>query len=397
MISLLSKTSLTQLEKLRDDLIDGKDEILRLPKHLELGGAFGIPVSIIQFIAEWSRNQSNATLQLYNELIDLPLISEFAGTPHGMTALYFAETLKGSNGDEEEAKSFKKLIIPYVNAMQMGEYDGTMNGRGAFLCCFASARNEFLQPLYRVGTEIKVRSRSDFVTLVEQMLNKVAPEAVTRLDRQDITNLSQLIYELFSNTEDHARTDENGNLISRSVRGIYLKFIPKGYSETENGFSLGDITLNRFLMHSLVEPQKQGYTASKSFLEISVFDTGPGLARRWLSKNKANSSDLQKISVTEEFNLVHRCFTEKLTTKDEFGKGEGLTNVINSLQSLRAYLRLRTGRLCLVKDFTKASNSNHNDAINNKLLSHWKPDTPLLSDSPGATYTAIIPLGVKRI
>ena len=396
MITISSKVSHLEIEEIRKVISNPKSRVLRLPTHLELGGAFGLPVSIIQLIADWANKQENPILRLYSSLDDNKQLNAFSGTAHGMVSLYFSSILQGKNGDEQPSKDYRSYIIPYVEAMQESKYDKTMQGRGVFLCCFASARNEFLFPLYKSPELEKIRPRDEFPILIKQILDKVAPEALRRLDKDDLTNVSQLIYELFSNTHRHARTDVNENLIRRGTRGIYLKYIPQGHSESiESNFGTGDVNLNRYLARAITEQPKRTLQhnpvrLANSFLEVSVFDTGPGLARRWLSKKSEDGVNDKFIGITidEEFDLVRECFISGQTSNDEYGRGEGLPNVLESLTNLKAFLRLRTGRLCLEQDFSQKKKS--------FSFTHWQPKQPELVEAIGARYTAIIPLGVMR-
>jgi hypothetical protein len=86
---------------------------------------------------------------------------------------------------------------------------------------------------------------------------------------------------------------------------------------------------------------------------------------------------------------VHECFIPGNTSDGEYGLGEGLPNVLESLASLKAFLRVRTGRLCLEQSFFNGANK--------FALEHWQPKTPILKDTIGAQFTAIIPLGAKRV
>jgi hypothetical protein len=396
MITIKSKTSYFEIEELYKNISSSDSQILRLPTHLELGGAFGLPVAIIQLIADWATKQENSTLRLYSSFDDEKQLESFAGTPHGMASLYFSSISQGINKEELPSKKLWSFILPYVEAMQTSKYINTMQGRGAFLCCFASARNEFLIPLYKSPKQEILRSRDEFSVLIRQILDKVAPEANRRLATNDVTNVSQLIYELFSNTHRHARTDLNGNLIRKGVRGIYIKFIHKGYSGTrEANFTSSDANLNRYLARAMTEaPQSKAshndIKLANSFLEISVFDTGPGLAKRWLAKNSVEGAniELNNLSIDDEYALIRECFISGQTSTNEYGRGEGLSNVLSSLSTLKAFLRLRTGRLCLEQDFI------HKD--NNFAFAHWQPKQPELVEVIGARYTAIIPLGVNR-
>ena len=394
MISLENGTSLRVLEDFQSKLCDADAAVLRVPTNLSLGGAFGVPAGIIQLIGAWARTQPNPTLQFHAGLANADYFQSLANTPHGMVAIYFAQSIRNpSDGSIISARPYRSYLIPPVMAMQQNQFQKTMGGRGVFLCCFAGARNEYIRPFYPREDGEKIRSRSDFRLLTDNALEAFAPEALRRFIPNDLDNLSLLIYELFSNTHDHARVDVNGSVISRSVRGILLKHIPKGYGARERDFNASDVALNRYLTRALARDETprtvtKSHQLSKAFLEITVFDTGPGLVRRWLSA-QSQATNLASIKVEEEFEVVRSCFSEHVTTKSILGSGQGLPTVLETLKKLRAFLRLRTGRLCLVQDFSEPTSVDFS-------LKHWLAAKPLLPDTLGAVYSIVVPLSSSQ-
>ncbi|USW93885.1 hypothetical protein NHF39_21165 [Pseudomonas proteolytica] len=89
------------------------------------------------------------------------------------------------------------------------------------------------------------------------------------------------------------------------------------------------------------------------FLEISVIDSGPGLARRWLTaKEKRPVESLDELELDEELNATLDCFKKHMTSKpDSDRSGMGLHNALQALNKLKAYVRVRTGRLSLNQAF----------------------------------------------
>ena len=88
-------------------------------------------------------------------------------------------------------------------------------------------------------------------------------------------------------------------------------------------------------------------------LEISVFDTGPGLGLRWLSEKEGRQS-YAEISHDEELAAVQTCFKKHATTKASQFKGQGLSMALMALKRLDAFMTLRTGRLSLYQDFSRS-------------------------------------------
>jgi hypothetical protein len=122
-----------------------------------------------------------------------------------------------------------------------------------------------------------------------------------------------------------------------------------------------------------------------AFLEMTVFDTGPGLVRRWLGKNDPGKS-LDDIDIESEVRVVQQCFEQHATTKDSQVSGHGLSLVLSALKELNAFLRLRTGRVCLVQDFSALK------ASSQFTPKHWLRGRHQLAKVAGASYSIIIPL-----
>src|SRR5690606_12025835 len=94
----------------------------------------------------------------------------------------------------------------------------------------------------------------------------------------------------------------------------------------------------------------EGYA---QFLEISVFDTGPGLAARWLA-DTGRVADINKLSLKCELDVVTECFKKHTTTKPTHYSGQGLTLALNAMRRLKAFMTLRTGRVSLYQDFSRS-------------------------------------------
>lgn len=394
MIAIHSTASLVEIEDSLEKLSAKSADELQLPSNMRFGGVFGIPAAIIQLVVKWARLQENASLRLYDNQL-----KSLSGTPHGMVALYCAKRVIASPSlpplTPHEALKF---VAERVSAMQSMRYSQTSGGRGISLICFAGAKNEFITPFYPHDTGEALRSRANFRTLAREMLSAFAPEAGRRLNQHDLDNLGLLIYELFSNTHEHARFDTDGNRLKPSVRGVVMTYIPDMYKQIgmsgEGDFTNGDGKLAFYLQRGTLGSSEtaaadKSVRLSRAYLELTVFDTGPGLVRHWLSHH-GESQDISSLNIDDELRVVQKCFMERMTTKDTRASGHGLPSVLESLRQLKAYLRLRTGRLSLVQDFSKKNYAGF-------ALEHWREDRRTLEDTVGASYSIVIPLGGERL
>ncbi|OXI62750.1 hypothetical protein CFB47_05600 [Burkholderia sp. AU27893] len=154
----------------------------------------------------------------------------------------------------------------------------------------------------------------------------------------------------------------------------------------------GDPRLSFYLLHNIANRRtskgsdERWQNRQSALLELTVLDTGPGLARRWLSRHGDPGDKIEQLSIADEVALVKKCFELHATTKTTAGSGGGLSYVLQTLQRLNAYLRLRTGRVCLVQDFSAPKA----EAL--FAPTHWLKEQPVLPMTAGACYSIVVPL-----
>ncbi|BBA43230.1 MULTISPECIES: hypothetical protein [Burkholderia] len=389
MITFPSATSLRDIEGAYELL--SESPALRLETSLRFGGNVGVPGSLMQFLAEWSRTIEHPTLRPYGRG-STDAQEALAKEPHGMAAAYFSEIIETGADEPLSTREALANAVPRIEAMQNGNFRGTMHGRGAFLGCFARAKNEFLIPLYSRPEVGAVRSRDDFVNLTSRLIAACAPTAGQKMTEASRVALGTLLYELFRNTDEHATTDEQGRPYVKSLRAVMAKFISYEAKDAADHLGEEDPPLAFFLMHNIANRRKYANAEGKreaskqtSLLELTVVDTGPGLARRWLSRHGQAGEEIQSVSIDEEVSLVRKCFELHATTKTTAGSGGGLSHVLQTLQQLNAYLRLRTGRVCLTQDFSVPKEQVSFEP------KHWLKDRPELPMAAGACYSIVVP------
>jgi hypothetical protein len=125
------------------------------------------------------------------------------------------------------------------------------------------------------------------------------------------------------------------------------------------------------------------------FLELSVFDSGPGLASRWLSKPLTDD-----VTAVDELAACFSCLRKHKTTSGASNRGLGLYDVMRTLDELHAFTRLRTGRLALFRNFV-ASPLQADEQSNGPTLFDWHSASTVptkLPQSTGTLFTMVIPL-----
>lgn len=378
---------------------------IQIPAKIPASSGFAVTGCFIQLLAEWSRNNRNRILQVAGEPVE-DMLAHLAEEPHGSAAIYFAQQISGSRGFQLNSDRARKYLIPVIRAMQTHSYRATSGARGVHLCCYHGSVNEYLTPLYGKNDAESLRDSSEFVDLINNIVEAFEPSAIKKLHPNSLRFISSIIFELFSNTHDHARTDECGNIYSEgNVRGLIARTIEfredrrESYVNTHVHRYMAKATLQQIhrrpspeANQERVEKVQDGYAKqstpnnkpkiSTRFLEFTIYDTGPGLARNWASRKKQAK---EEFDFEEELKLVRECFAIGSTTKESAGVGQGLANSITALKKLGAFMVLRTGRTFLYQDFLSKSE----EAFRPE---HWHPDQKEQPYLPGTTYTIVIPL-----
>lgn len=383
MISFRQKVTLQEIEATYRSVGNEESSTIRVPSALRFGGNVGVPGALIQFVAHWSRNVANSQLRLYGETL--------ANEPHGIAALYFASQINDAKDKPVSKRVALEPAVARIAAMQEGRYLQTMHGRGVFLGCFAGAKNEYLKPFYASASEDSLRSRDEFITLTGQIISACAPLTERRLTANRLAAIGALLYELFKNTHEHAITDESGVRYEKSIRAVLAKFIAVQTQKKGEGVLSDEDPSHAFfflrnLAHKQKHMQEDGRLRSgvqSHFLELTVLDTGPGLARRWLSRFPGKA--LSDLSIEDEVEAVKSCFAMHASTKENRSSGGGLDRVVQTLVELNGFLRLRTGRICLVQDFSSEKSRSFSPR-------HWDTSQEELPWTSGAVYSIIIPL-----
>jgi hypothetical protein len=199
--------------------------------------------------------------------------------------------------------------------------------------------------------------------------------------------LGQLTHQLFKNADVHTVRDAAGVDYRFGMRGISIRAVSFLKQTDIADYVAGDTSLSAYVTkRSVTSPAAKRTTgaATEAFIELSVFDTGPGLALRWLSKTKGYTS-YSAFGIEEELTAVRDCFALHSTTSPSGLVGDGLPIALLALTQLKAFMALRTGRLSLVQDF---SSGKHSDFA----PKHRFGKKRTLREIAGASYTICFPI-----
>ena len=124
---------------------------------------------------------------------------------------------------------------------------------------------------------------------------------------------------------------------------------------------------------------------------MSLFDSGPGLAQRWLGKSIRPHD-----SIDNEYDAVISCLNLHGTTSSDTDRGLGLDVVMDTLSLVRGFLRIRTGRLSLYRDFVEHPfKAGINNAPPEPFLVDWNTQSmqvERMAPVEGTLLTMLIPV-----
>ncbi|MCH4883213.1 ATP-binding protein [Pseudomonas sp. TMW22080] len=363
------------------------DDQLRLPISMNHGGLLGVDASLAQLVISWARVQERSVLHLYaNSESAIEQIPQLARTAAGLAALIMCTSIESETHEPIEKRAALTVIRPLIEAMYEGDLKNTSSEKGARpktinLFCINNARMEFIKPFYYGDSQPKVHPRSWFSALIEisSALMHTRHEQNSLL-KSGLPALGGVLAELISNADEHSVTDVHGVKYKKGLRGTSIKSsrIRKQdvhhHSKTEPEFA-------RFIVKNMVKGQE-----ALDFLEISIIDSGPGLARRWISAKVGRPVEsLDTLPIEEELQATLDCFKKHVTSKDSSTSGMGLHNAIQALNKLKAFVRLRTGRLCLYQTFQG------HDQVVEYSPKKWSGDKELTA-AEGTVFTICIPV-----
>jgi hypothetical protein len=193
--------------------------------------------------------------------------------------------------------------------------------------------------LYSVGDDTsKLLDLKAFERSVDLMLKLTVPQTYEPwLGREDRRTVTDLLYEAFKNTQEHATLGLDGNELPISFRGIAIRH--HSFQKTNlAAAAAGSRPLSEF--YAGLEPPMPRNNQIQ-LLELSVFDSGVGYA------SHLRRRPLDEIDPTDEYEAVVECFEKNISSKYRSGAGQGLALITSLLRRHNGLLRVRTGGLSL--------------------------------------------------
>ncbi|KRE14243.1 hypothetical protein ASE66_12645 [Bosea sp. Root483D1] len=383
-------TDLSRCEALIADAAKVGDRPLKLATDWKLQARPGGFAAGAQTIITWARQQSRPVLVSHAQGVDRrTALDRLCERPHGMIAAMMSADTTEADGVSSVRDEVNARIKAQVETMDV-PVPKPQRGQELFLMCVDHSTRPDIKALYSPTDPPEVRSATEFQDLLENALVAVAPRHGPKkaiLGEQ----LGSALHELFDNSHAHARTDLSGRRYLRSVRCVNVAERSIPFGKISDG-SLGAADLQGYLTR-VADVSKSEQHAR--FLEISVVDSGPGMAARMASTDLDDELDIR-----QEAELVQACFRIGITSRQRRNYGHGLPRVLSVVREHGGLIRLRTGRLSLYRAFApfKVDVQKGGAEENCPLLDSFSQSetyTPL-GRAAGTAVSLLIPVNIQN-
>lgn len=341
-ITVKRESSLKEIEQQLEKVAGKITYKLRLPNSLKDGGSLGVESHLMQLIATWLRSSDNTILHTYAEDIEAKYFDKLCERLYGIISLSLSDKVITASGDDVLRKNSLQSAKERIEAIRNENYRDAFKGGYVGIPSIKAPgyKNEFLSPLYN---NEEVVDRRTFRNVIKNIIDTILPNAVTKklLNDNELTRISEITRELFGNTHKHARRDEHGNIIQKNFR--YISY--NAFKLTEGKLAEMQSAGGKGIVYFAAQWGNYLKENSLTVLDVSIVDSGPGFARRWMSK------DISEISILDERKSIIDCFKKHNTSDIAASSGSGLTRVLRDLRKSKGLFRVRTGNFVIEKSF----------------------------------------------
>lgn len=351
-ISIKNEITYLEIEKAYKVLKKSSNIDLYIPANIT-GKQLGIYSEIIQLIITWSRLSTGKLYIHYNsttlELDDKINImfnrywNFVAGCMGYKNGIYLLDQTEVSaivaNVIKERTKFFK------LN-------ENWKKGTNSFIPSVQHSANPFPSAFYFSNGTLK--SKKEIIELSKNILIDISKSYISStstfvLEHYDKL-IGEIIFELIENTHYWSQSDYSNKTFPTGLRGLVFSS-HHGNKETLLSNCKDDEPLYEYISNLITNN-----VADNVILEISVFDSGSGLASKWSKKDIGNFKSKDEI-----YEAIIDCLIKNNTSDktSSYERGFGLHNMMKLLGDRKGYLKLRTNGLKLVRDFQKKPFNGH--------------------------------------
>lgn len=363
-ISIKNDISYLEIEAAYKSLSKYTNVDLYIPSNIT-GKQLGVYSELIQLIITWSRRSTGKLYIHYNSTTeDLDRKIEvmfnrywnFVAAAMGYNKGIFL--LDGT----EISSSVAKIIKEKVQFLKVNQ--SWKKGDNTFIPSIQHSANPYPSAFYLSNGILK--SKKEFIDLSKNVLLEITTNhnnAISTFVIEFYTKLiGEILYELIENTHFWSQSNFDKKQFATGIRGLIFS-THHGTKETLLKNCKDDQSLHNYISNAIENDNAYNY-----FVEVSIFDTGAGLASKWSNKDINDFNSKQEI-----YEAIIDCLIKKNTSDNSssYERGFGLHNMMTLLGN-RGYLKLRTNGLKLFRNFREQPfNEYHENDRQNYQLQNW--------------------------
>ena len=369
---------------------------IQLPMNPKFSG-FGALSSFFQFLITWRRLENCGRLII--DVKDISDASEIESTIkqyYGFIASVLAWDLGIINKNGRDIKNqFRQQNAQLNELLVKGRFDLASRGDSILFPFFdhlESARG-LLPIIYKNGI---LQNEDEFENVTDKIVDITTKNnaILKKSFKSIIKDMNGILYELFDNTNKWAKHSISGKVYTPGVRGIYSRFYKLDPQEDDLKAYTNSSGLKKYFKKVLLKGDGQkSYYKYINFLELSVFDSGAGLAQRFERK------EVDQMTREEEYKSLLKCLQKHTTSHNDHGefesRGLGLHRIMELLDEKEGFLKVRAGRMYLYRDFSNHPLYPSKTSSPNSFMLDWETDTTSPASRQkveGTLITILIPI-----
>lgn len=345
-ISIKNDISYLEIEKAYKDLKKSSNVDLYIPANIT-GKQLGIYTEIIQLIITWSRLSTGKLYIHYNSTT-----TELDDKIDKMFNRYWnfvAGCMGYKNGifllDQTDVSSKVANVIK-ERTSYLKTNENWKKGTNSFISSVQHSANPYPSAFYFSNGILK--SKKEIIELSKNILIDISKNYISSTSTFVLEHyeklIGEIIFELIENTHYWSQTDYTGKTFPTGFRGLLFSS-HQGNKETLLSNCKDDKPMFDYISNLITNN-----VSNNVIVEISVFDSGAGLASKWSKKEVKDFASKEEIYESIIDCLIKNNTSDKTSS---YERGFGLHNMMTLLGDRKGYLKLRTNGLKLFRDFDK--------------------------------------------
>lgn len=353
------------------------DDEVSLPNGLK-SLRIGIVPRLVQLLITLSKHNKLVVKFPWVELCDSASQQNIVDDPVCIAGLLMTDDVYGKEDKPLKqklngllVKRFNESIYKRTRKLQMMAVDHSIKKFAQPSCFYSDTAGNTL-----------TKDANHYLNILENYLGETAKN--NNISPDELTSISDILAELIDNTEQHAKSDYASAKSERSIRGVVLNTHTINKSQNISPIAGNDTPIFEFLSESRTS------TSALHLLEISIFDSGPGIYSSYLERE-------ENPSIENEVEVVTNSFLNGVTSKTNgIGVGRGLNRTRLLLGRLNGYIALRSGRLSIYRDFKSEPLAKFEEEEKDIDFYDEKTKTrntfTRMKNVEGLSYTILVPL-----